>query len=504
MIKYKPSSNPETGAGHTARFRITQESVRVRLLIAIPVLIVLLTSTMGWLCYKIVETEFDSAGRNPSQFVMHNFAQQWLILLIVVDVMGALVGFYLAYSITEPIRAIIKLSKKVAGGDFTDKAAFERSDEMGELGSSFNFMVESLNTFITSRNRFILESFSGGLMTTDETATITTINSAGAKLLGMNPADAAGNKARRVFDRPGTEQFLSLIEETLAKGSPIKLRKVEVKSAHHHVVLNVSTSLMREPSGRVFGMIVNFRDQVELEKFYEQMNRADRLATIGTFATGLAHEIRNPLGAIKGTAQLLAEDVRHNPIALAYTQVIVKEVNRLDALVGEVQEFSQPSASPRRWTNLSRLVHEAIEIAKNNPKALDNGLIKLVENYAELPKTVVSRDKIIQALLNIIINAYQATPPGGRVSATTRFIEEDPLPLRISISNSGSSITPSDMLKIFEPFYTSKDSGTGLGLPIAYQIVTHHGGDIQVQSDDEGVTFVVKLPLVQTDEEITY
>jgi len=111
---------------------------------------------------------------------------------------------------------------------------------------------------------------------------------------------------------------------------------------------------------------------------------------------------------------------------------------------------------------------------------------------------------MIQALLNIVINAYQATVPGGRVSATTRFIEGDSLPFRISISNTGSSITPGEMLKIFEPFYTSKDSGTGLGLPIAYQIVTHHGGDIQVQSDDDGVTFTVKLPMTQTDEEITY
>src|SRR5205814_5240405 len=116
-----------------------------------------------------------------------------------------------------------------------------------------------------------------------------------------------------------------------------------------------------------------------------------------------------------------------------------------------------------------------------------------------LPKTIVSHGKIIQALLNIIINAYQATPPGGRVMASTRLVAGDTLPLRILIFNTGSSITPADMLKIFKPFYTTKDSGTGLGLPIAYQIVTHHGGDIQVQSEDEGVTFTVKLPIVQTD-----
>lgn len=469
--------------------------VRVRLLVAIPVMIVLLLVVMGGVIYQFVELYFAPPLTRITAQTLQEFATVFLIILGIFAAGGVLVGTYLAWSITQPIRQIVSLSERVARGDFTPKAPVDRRDEMGQLGSSFNQMVESLNAFITSRNRFILESFSGGLITTDTDGTVVAMNSAAEKMLGLRAADAVGNNSARVFNRPGTVFVAGLIQEVLWKQEPVHGRTVEVGTNGHTRVLSVNCSPMRDEEGNVFGLIINLRDLEEMQHFYEHMYRADRLATLGTFAAGLAHEVRNPLGAIKGTAQLLAEDVRTNARAYEYTQVIVKEVNRLDALVREVQEFSHPAPSPSQLTDLTLLARETVALARNHPSGAFAQDITISESYEELPPTVVSREKLTQALLNIVLNALQATPVGGQVEIATEHVPKSTQPLRIRVTNTGSSIPADRITRIFEPFFTTKEKGTGLGLSIAYQIVRHHGGDIEVRSGRDQVTFLIKLPV---------
>lgn len=478
---------------------MVQERLRVRLLIAIPVMFVLLLSTMGGVLYQFADSLFQYSEIEQKRLAQ--FAQFWLGVMVVFDALGAGVGLYLAHSITSPIRAIINISEKVAGGDFSGKAEITSGDEVEQLGHCFNLMVESLNKSITMRNQFVLESFTGGLVTTDVNGTVTAMNSAGARMLGIEETMAVGKPVSEVFSRPGLEPFLALVEEALWKHEPIVSRKLMVHPFSSSLPISANCSTMYDPKGGAFGVIVNFRDLGALERFYEQMHREDRLATIGTFASGLAHEVRNPLGAIKGTAQLLAEDVKSNPRAAEYTQVIVKEVNRLDVLVREVQEFSRPSLAAKTPTDLNRVVAETLQLARNNPKAALREAVEIKESYGALPQTLASRDKIVQALLNIVLNAFQATPEGERIEISTEYAEHEPLPLRIQVRNSGSSVSPEQMGRIFEPFFTTKDNGTGLGLSIAYQIITHHGGEIRVKSMDNEVTFSIGLPLLNAAEE---
>lgn len=483
----------------TRKRRTPHEQRRVRLLIAIPVLFVLLLSTMGGLLYQLVD--IDAVGASTTVPPLAVFARNWLVVMIMFDFLGAAVGIYLAHSITSPLRTIMNISEKVAGGDFSETARINRADEVGDLGHSFNYMVESLNKSITMRNRFILESFSGGLIATDMNGTITVINSAAERILGVSASGVAGKPARQVFSKHGTESLLALIEEALWKHEPIVSRRISVSADTSTTVLIVNSSTICDGNGNLFGVVVNFRDSAAFQRFYEQMNREDRLAAIGTFATGLAHEIRNPLGAIKGTAQLLAEDVKSNPRSLDYTKIIVKEVNRLDSLVREVQEFSQPSATPRRPSDLNKVVQDTVGLARNSSKAALRDNVQVKEIYGELPRTYLSQDKITQALLNIIINAFQATPPNGTITVKTAILQSDRLPLHIEIANTGSCIPTDQLNKIFEPFYTTKDQGTGLGLSIAYQIISNHGGEIEVATEHDTVTFKVNLPLSVSEEE---
>ena len=278
------NSHPET------MFR-THDLVRVRLLVAIPVIIVLLLTTMAGLLYQVVEWQFTSRpGAAAASPDMSRLATLWLYILFGFDLIGALAGYVVARSISRPVSEIVRASRRIATGDFTTKTPIESRDEMGMLGMTFNAMVDSLSRFFTSRNRFILESFTGGLITTDLNGTITAINSAAEAMLGVAQAQAQGRPLTRVCDRPGLTEFVTVVEEMLWHREHRLNRNITILSTDGQPVnVSVRFTMMRDSGGTVFGLIINLRDLSELQKFYEQMSRADRLATVGTFEIGRAH-----------------------------------------------------------------------------------------------------------------------------------------------------------------------------------------------------------------------
>jgi PAS domain S-box-containing protein len=497
-----PNGTAEPEAGDAAESATPdirqQEQVRVRLLIAIPVMIVLLLTVMGGILYQLTDHMFQSVPvirTRGSEDYFGRYSLVWIGLMAAFDIVGALVGYYLARSITAPIHSIIRITEKVAAGDFSDKAPATRRDEVGVLGYTFNNMIESLNRFFTSRNRYILESFTGGLITTDLHGTVTAINSAAEDMLGVEPGSALGQPLETAFHEPGHGQFLALVNEILWRPERPVTRKVSVeRTGGQPVTVSVKSSVMRDRAGRIFGLIINLRDLSELNKFYEQMGRTDRLATMGTFASGLAHEVRNPLGAIKVTAQLLGEDLAGDPRKHEFTQLIVREANRLEQLVREVQQLSQ-AETPLSMTDVQGVVRDALTLARNHAKAPAPDAVCVEEKYGDLPEARISADRVRQALLNILVNAFQAVPPGGTVRVITRTDPSDPPAVVIAVENTGPPVPADQIEHLFEPFYTTKEEGSGLGLSIASQIVSAHGGDIGVKNTADGVAVTVRLPL---------
>ena len=482
--------------------------VRVRLLVAIPVMIVLLLTTMVGVLYQITDWQLAerlTSANTEAELKYSRMLVFWLITLFIFDITGAVAGYLIARSISRPLEKMMVASRRVAGGDFTFKAPAESQDEVGLLGHSFNAMIDSLNRFFSSRNRFILESFTGGLITADLNGTITAINSAAETMLDLNQMDAQGKPVARAFPSERLGALTAAVEEILWSGGTADHRSITITSTEGKTThLNVRFSFMRDKSDRPFGLIINMRDMSELQKFYEQMSRADRLATVGTFATGLAHEVRNPLGAIKATAQLLAEDLADDERMCGFTQIIVDETNRLDQLVREVQELSQ-SATPLVSADLNDVVRECLRVALSSGKAPGSDQLTINESYdAALPALPLSPGKIRQALLNVLINALQAAPPAGSICVTTALRPDEPLPAVISVVNKGTSIAPDDLAKVFEPFFTTKDQGTGLGLAITAQIIRHHGGEIHLMNSDDGVALIISLPLKSPELDVAF
>jgi len=464
---------------------------RVRLLVAIPAVIVLLLCLMAGVFFWMTEAYIADQLIQQSA-ALQDFSKDWLLFMAIFIAAGAIIGYFLAWSLTRPIQDIIRLSERVAGGDLKSKLEITRLDEMGQLGSSFNHMVESLNHFIHTRNRFILESFSGGLIVTDLNGTITAINSAAEKLLNVSSEVATGQSIRKIFATPALSDLLRLHERVVWKQEALVDQRFDLEIDGERRALTAGFTSMRDSSGNIFGVIINVRDRLEMERFYEHMRNTDRLATMGTFASGLAHEIRNPLGAIKGTAQLLAEDLGPNHPSSEYLHVITKEVNRLDSLIREVQAYSQP-ASEKVPADINRLLDEIINLAQADPRLAQKSF-QLEKAIDPLPHCYISKDQFRQALLNILLNAMEAVSEEGIVRVTAKSVAGDTLPVQISIANQGPPIPPETEKRIFEPFFTTKAGGTGLGLSISCQIAANHGGKLTVHCPYGWVVFTLLLP----------
>lgn len=242
--------------------------------------------------------------------------------------------------------------------------------------------------------------------------------------------------------------------------------------------------------------IENARLYEDLKKSKSYMRRADRLASLGTLATGLAHEIRNPLVAIKTFTQLLPDRLDDEEFRNHFLNVASSEVDRISSLITELLDFAKPSEPKLELEDINSILDGMLLLISTETKKKE---ISVVKNYTpNLPLVKVDREQIKQVFLNILLNAIDATPIKGRISVTTRsFIKPHGEPyLQIEFTDTGCGIPPEHLEEIFTPFFSTKDKGSGLGLAICHQIIQDHNGYIDVESElNRGTSFYINLPL---------
>lgn len=229
----------------------------------------------------------------------------------------------------------------------------------------------------------------------------------------------------------------------------------------------------------------------------EQVQRAERLALAGELAAGLAHEIRNPMMAVKGFAQLLREEItpaeQHE-----YTDIIIKETARMNRLIEELLTFARPPASGVGPADINTVVADSLLLIE--PKAA-RSRIELVRSFASgLPMVNVDSERFKQVLINVLINAGQAVDHDGEIRIRT-FFDPGDRTVRVSIADTGVGIAPENVGKLFDPFFTTKDDGTGLGLSVAGRLMESWGGKILVDSTlGRGSVFTLVLPALEGDD----
>ena len=249
------------------------------------------------------------------------------------------------------------------------------------------------------------------------------------------------------------------------------------------------------------GVTCSFQDLTDIKRMEEQVRQADRLAAIGRLAAGLAHEIRNPIGSIRGSVEVLRGSLNPQGDDRRLMDIVLRESDRLDAIIRDFLQFSRPPHLVRVPTDVTAMLDEILLMLSNH-SGVQGTETPRVEIRRVAGESTVKADvdpaQMRQALWNLCLNAVEAMPQGGelRVGAHTTASESGRTLLEITVEDTGVGITAAALTQVFEPFFTTKPQGTGLGLAIAHRIVEDHGGEIRVQSEPwRGTRFTISLPV---------
>jgi len=272
----------------------------------------------------------------------------------------------------------------------------------------------------------------------------------------------------------------------------INLGKKGRGEMYNHEDLELLTTL----SNQAAIAIENATLYENLSKAKVQMQRADRLASLGTLTAGLAHEIRNPLVAIKTFTQLLPGRFDDDEFRNHFLNVTAGEVDRISSLVNELLEFARPSQPNLNKEDLNQIVEKMLLLVATESRKKNLQIIREFHEY--LPPVVMDKEQMKQVFLNILLNAIDATPENGTITVGTKLVERNGYQdfAQIIVRDTGKGIPKEDLDRIFTPFYTTKHQGSGLGLSISHQIVQEHHGSIEVKSEEgKGTTFYVNLSI---------
>ncbi|MFH1709803.1 MAG: ATP-binding protein, partial [bacterium] len=231
-------------------------------------------------------------------------------------------------------------------------------------------------------------------------------------------------------------------------------------------------------------------EAIEAQK---QLYHADKLATMGTLAAGLAHEIKNPIGAIKGFSHLIVKAVRENDNEAIkdFESVVPRQLEKINSLVEKLLVLSKPSSLEKHKVDVNVLLEDIIKLIERQAMSKH---VAIVKDLKAISQITVDPGQLTQAFLNLILNGIQAMPDGGTLEIKTK--ESDVGQITVEIRDSGTGIPKEKLEKIFDPFYTTKESGVGLGLAITKKIIDDHKGKIEVESEPgKGSRFTILLPI---------
>ncbi len=262
-------------------------------------------------------------------------------------------------------------------------------------------------------------------------------------------------------------------------------------------LVGVVTGLVGDSSRRARAR--SERTALELQKAYsdlrqtfEQLLQADRLTSLGELSSAVVHEVRNPLGSIRGAVEIMEDALPIDSPQREFADIAKREVERLDKLVGEFLRFARPPKPAIAVADVNEIVRSVATLTHQQAAALK---VRVETSLTpQLPLVSVDAEQIKQALLNLTINALQAMPEGGQMVLHT-FRDNEKQSVAVEVEDEGEGVDPAIAARIFDPFFTTKEKGVGLGLSIAYKIVVQHGGSLSVRNGTHGAIFRLSLPL---------
>jgi len=337
----------------------------------------------------------------------------------------------------------------------------------------------------------IVASIRSGLVTTDLDGRIFTFNAAAEEITGYREESIRGQDASILFG-----DMKDHITETLrAVESGERSPRFETNcltSEGMRLRLGYGVSPLSSEAGETTGIVITFQDLTHVRSLEETSRRQDRLAAIGRMAASIAHEIRNPLAAMRGSIQMLRSELDSDSSQTELMEIILRESDRLNRIITDFLSYARPRSLAPARVDVGDLLHQTFALMRHSPEIAANQSI--VEELPSEP-TFAEADEgqLKQVFWNLARNALQAMPNGGTLRATLEPNSDNRL--RIAFTDTGRGMSPDQVEHLFEPF-SSTTGGTGLGLSIVYQIIRDHGGTINVRSRvGQGTTITVELPV---------
>lgn len=347
----------------------------------------------------------------------------------------------------------------------------------------------------------ILESLVGGVLTLDTQGAVTIINRAASQILELG-TELPYSTLDELSQRHGT--LVGLIRNALNARQYVQDQdSVFFNSKDEHVVLRTSISEQVDETGQRVGIVVLVKDVSRLVAMESELRKRDRLAAAGTLAAGVAHEIRNPLSSLELNLRLLRDEVAGlhstNGELDGYFEILSAETRRLNRITSNFLQLSRPGPLAKAQIQVHDPAMQVVRLLER--EAQEKNILFAVDLATDHPVVVADSTKIEQVCLNIMINAMQAMPKGGIIRiASTIGLSEGRRFVSLSFADQGVGIPPENLPRLFDPYFTTRSEGIGLGLAIADRIVTDHGGRIIAESTvDVGTVITVSLPLAEPE-----
>jgi len=428
----------------------------------------------------------------------------WSIFILgcIALVSGILVSNWAAQRVTKPLEALVKSTIEVAQGNLDQNISIHTRDEVEILASNFSTMIQEI---LTQKQQLenqlveikrlqqyaekILTTMSDGLLAVDMNGIITAINPAANTILGIpQESIVKGRHVLELFD--SDMQFANYIRQSLENPSGSSQREIHLQKGEETRILLTGAGVLESDKKTPRQLIFNINDITRLKKLETQIRQAQRLADLGTLAAGMAHEIRNPLSAIKTFVALLPKKIEKPGFLEKFQRTVPREINRLNTLVEELLELSRPPKYDFKYIEIPKLLQQSVELLETN--FFENGIHCQCDIQNAMPQIMADENQLEKAFVNLMQNGAQAMPSGGTITIHA-FCNAKMI--IINFKDTGHGFSPELGQNIFNPFFTTKAKGTGLGLAITHKVISEHRGQIEAKSQEgKGSCFSVSLP----------
>ena len=442
---------------------------------------------------------------------------RWIILAIglFAIIAGILMSLWTARRITRPLENLVQSTRETARGNLSRTIQIQTRDEVEVLASNFSSMIREILEHgdqlerqleeIKRLQRYadqLLTTMSDGLLSMDMDGRVSTINPAAQKLFENldNPVDKGSSVLKSLKNFTELDAYIQDILKNPHQKYP---REIPLQNKSKEGILLIGSSILKDLKGNPQEVILNLHDITELKKLEASVRQSERLTELGTLAAGMAHEIRNPLSTIKTFVQLLPRKIEKPGFLEKFQRTVPRELDQINRLVEDLLELARVPKYNFEKTDIKSLLEQTIDFLEEEMQKQQ--IDCRCEYSSDLPPIQADVSQLAKAFNNLIRNAVQAMPPGGKLLIKAFYQKEqiEGVPkvtagngwITLVFQDSGAGISSEDIKNIFSPFFTTKDIGTGLGLAITHKVITEHGGRIDVESrEGKGSLFRIYLP----------